>query len=451
MADLINEGMHGCSAEESYVVPAEQAVRDRLQWFQDQKLALMMHFGVYSQMGMCESWPISDGDAHWSRTDYTWEADGERFRQQYFDLMKSFNPLRFEPEKWARFAKECGFRYYILTTKHHDGFCLFDTDETDYKVTSPLCPFHTHRYADIVRHAFDAFRAEGIAIAPYFSKADWHCPWYWAKGMEKPVAYSRNPTYDPKKHPELWDRFVAFTHAQLCELAEKYGPVDILWLDGGQVAPQNGQDIRLDALAARLRKRNPGLLFADRTVGGAYENYITPEQSVPDRVIGVPWESCVSVGRGFAYSFDDDYKSPRTLAHLLISVVCRGGNLALNIAPQPDGRLPRRAMESARGLGEWLARNGEAIYGTRVCPPYERGEWAFTRKNGAAYAVMRLPEGETLGETLRIPWQGGAKAVVELSTGESPAFSCDADGVTVALPRALAGQRPLAPAFRLAL
>ena len=191
MADLIKEGMHGCSAEENYVVPAEQAVRDKLEWFQDQKLALMMHFGAYSQMGRCESWPLSEEDADWARKDYTWEKDSAVFRKQYFDLMKSFNPLRFEPDKWARFAKESGFRYFILTTKHHDGFCMFDTDETDYKITSELCPFHTHRYADVVRHAFDAFRAEGIGIAPYFSKADWHCPWYWAKGMEKPVAYWR--------------------------------------------------------------------------------------------------------------------------------------------------------------------------------------------------------------------------------------------------------------------
>ncbi len=451
MADSIKEGMHGCSAEDKYVVPSEAAVRDKLEWFRDQKLALMMHFGVYSQLGMCESWPLSDGDAYWARRDYQWEQDPQRFRKQYFDLIRSFNPIRFEPKLWARFAKECGFKYYILTTKHHDGFCLFDTDETDYKVTSPLCPFSTHRYADIVKNAFDAFRAEGIAIAPYFSKPDWHCPWYWAKGMATPVATSRNPTYDPKKNPELWNRFVSFTHAQLTEIAEKYGPVDILWLDGGQVGPHNGQDIRLGELAKRLRKNNPGLLFADRTVGGEFENYITPEQSVPDRVINVPWESCVTIGRSFAYSYDDEYKSPRELVKLLADIVCRGGNLALNIAPQPDGRLPRRAMEAARGLGEWLNVYGDCIYGTRICAPHERGNWAFTQKNGNAYAFLRLPEGEALADDVLIPWNDGAKAVTDISTGESLPFESGTDGLRVKLPSALAGKNPIAPAFKICL
>ena len=391
-----------------YVVPQEPEVIKKLEWFRDQKLAFMVHWGTYSQLGMCESWPISDGDAYWSRRDYTWEKDNRKFRAQYFAMNKTFNPIRFNPDEWAEFAKKAGFRYFIFTSKHHDGFCMYDSKYSPYKITAPDCPFHDNPRANVAKELFDAFRARGIAIAPYFSKPDWHCPWYWAEGQEKPVAFDRNPTYDPKAHPEIWNKFVEYTHAQLTELTEDYGPVDILWLDGGQVRPSNGQDIRLDILAQKLRQKNPGLIFADRTVGGRFENYITPEQTLPKQVLSVPWESCISIGNGFAYGFDDDYKPPRELVKLLINVVTRGGNLALNLGAQPDGRLPRKGMEAALGLGKWLEENGEAIYATRAAvSDFDAGDFGFTRgKDGTIYALRPIKADEALPESLLIPWNG---------------------------------------------
>ena len=291
MADLIKQGMHGCSREDEYVRPQDPLIQERLEWFQDQKLALMMHFGLYSQLGICESWPLSNEDAEWSREAICWEKDEAVFRQQYVSLNKSFNPVCMEPEKWAEMAARNGFKYLIFTTKHHDGFCMFDTKLTDYKVTSPDCPFHTHKHANIAKSVFDAFREKGIAIAAYFSKPDWHCPWYWAEGQELPVGHWRNPTYDPAQKPELWEKYIQFTHGQIMELMQDYGRIDVLWLDGGQVAPQNGQDIRLSEVVKEARKIQPWLLTADRTVGGENENYITPEQSVPSAPIRVPWEA----------------------------------------------------------------------------------------------------------------------------------------------------------------
>lgn len=449
MADLIMQGMHGCSREEEYVYPENPLIRERLEWFQDQKLALMMHFGIYSQMGICESWPLSNEDAEWSREDVCWENDAEVFRQQYVNLNKSFNPVCIQPEEWAKMANRNGFRYLIFTTKHHDGFCLFDSQETDYKVTSPDCPFHTHKHADIVRSVFDAFRNEGLGIAAYFSKPDWHCPWYWAEGMELPVGYWRNPTYKPEEHPQLWEKFTRFTHNQMMELVKNYGRIDVLWLDGGQVAPQNGQDIRLSELVAKARQIQPWLLTADRTVGGENENYITPEQSVPSGPIRVPWESCVTVGRAFSYRFDEQYKTPRELVHLLTDVVCRGGNLALNIAPQPNGMLPAAAIRAVDGLGAWLRVNGEAIYGTRMAEPNEIGNTAFTRKGDTVYAVVRLQEGELLGETLLIPWKGEVKKITLLDVNTETAFERTENGVLVSIPYGMIGTNPLAPAFRM--
>lgn len=448
--DIINH-----SHESEYVAPKEAAVQEKLQWFQDQKLGLIVHFGIYSQLGMCESWPLSDGDAYWARKDYTWERDPDAFRCQYFDLSKSFNPIRLNPDEWATQAKAAGMRYLIFTTKHHDGFSLYDTKESDYKSTAPDCPYHTNKNANIAKKLFDAFRKEGLGIAAYFSKPDWHCPWYWAPGCEKPIAYNRNPTYDPAKHPDLWNEFVRFTHAQLMELTRDYGPLDVLWLDGGQVHPENGQDIRMDELAEKARRITPDLLIADRTVGGEFENFITPEQAIPDHYIPVPWESCITIGSGFAYSYDDTYKTPRQLARMLIEVVCKGGNLALGVGAQPDGRLPRRAMESAAGLGEWLKKNGKAIYGTRSYAPHVTGQWAgtrgislgYTHRGGTVYVLHPVPETRHLSKQFPFPFEKTALKVSLVETGETLSFSQKDNVVQATLPEAYIKSHPLAVAL----
>ena len=449
MADAIINGMHGCSREDAYVWPEDPAVRQKLEWFRDQKLAMMMHFGIYSQLGICESWPLSDGDADWSRTGIDWEKDPEVFKNQYRNLNRSFNPVRIQPDVWAEIAARNGFKYLIFTTKHHDGFCLFDTRYTDYKSTAPDCPFHTHRYANIAKHVFDAFRARGLGIAAYFSKPDWHCPWYWADGMEKPVAFDRNPTYNPAEHPDVWEKYVSFTHGQMMELVRDYGPLDVLWLDGGQVGPQNGQDIRLSEFMAEARRITPDLLVSDRTIGGPNENYITPEQSVPTAPLHVPWESCVTLGGGFAYGYDADYKTPRQVVHLLIDVVCRGGNLALNIAPQPDGRLPARGVKVLDVLGDWLRRNGDAIYGTRLADPNESGLVAFTKKGATHYALLRLPEDAPTPSEFLIPWPHPVSRVTLLSEGTELPFVPTESGLKVTFPHPLSDIDLLAPVLRL--
>ncbi len=400
------------SREDAYVYPSEPAVIENLEWFQDQKLGFMVHWGPYSELGICESWPLSDGDADWARDGVDWAEGGEQIRERYFALNKTFNPLRFHPDEWAKFARDAGFKYLVFTTKHHDGFCMYDTKHSEYKTTAPDCPFHTHPYADIARHLFDAFRAEGLEIIPYFSKPDWHCPWYWAQGQEKPIAFNRNPTYDPREKPELWNKFVDFTHAQMMELVRDLGPVRGLWLDGGQVKPQNGQDLRMAEFARKAREHTPGLMIADRTVGGPYENYITPEQTVPDHHIAVPWESCVIAGGGFSFAYGADYKTPRQLVHMVMRVVSRGGNLALNLGGQPDGRLPRQGVLALLQMGKWLEKNGEAVYGTRTIAPYvvkakagrRKVECVLTQKekDGLVYATLLIEEGKKLSATVEL-------------------------------------------------
>lgn len=442
-----------------YVAPADPLLVQKLSWFQDQKLALFVHFGVYSQMGMCESWPLSDGDAHWARTEYTWEKDPDAFRKSYFDLNRSFNPIRLNPEEWAQAAKEGGCRYFILTSKHHDGFCLYDTKETDYKVTSPDCPFHVHRNANIIPRMFDAFRRAGLGVMAYFSKPDWHCPWYWAPHCEKPIACDRNPTYDPAVRKDLWKQFREFTFAQMKELVTQAGPLDALWLDGGQVRPSNGQDLNMDEIARTLREIQPDLLLVDRTVGGPHENYITPEQEIPSRPVLVPWESCLTVGHSFAFRFCDTYKSPRKLASMLIDVISKGGNLALGVGAQPDGRLPEGAMRSMKGLGDWLKEAGEAVYATRAAAPYQTGAWAggegvnlgYTSSNGQLHVLMPLEDGEALPARVLIPWAGSAKAVRWTATGQPLTFHRTEAGLDVSIPPEIASGSPVAGAISVTL
>jgi len=445
----IVDGTHGYMPE-SYVEVTDPLVKAEIEKFRDRKLALMMHFGVYTQLGIHESWPLVDAEAKWSRSLVDW-TDGEGLKRDYLGMMRSFNPVRLQSERWAAIAKRNGFKYLVFTTKHHDGFCLFDSKYSDFKVTNPECPFSRNKNADIVRSVFDAFRAEGLAISCYFSKPDWHHPDYWDNcGVGSRT--TRWPSYDVKKDPERWARFVAFTRNQILELVRDYGPFECLWLDGGQVQRRAGLDINVEDIVSEARKIRPGLIAADRTAGGMAENIITPEQTVPEKPLSVPWESCVTMGTGFSYRYDDTYKSPRELIHLLVDVVAKGGNLALNVAPGPDGRLPQPAVDRMNAMGDWLRKNGAAIYGTRVLAPYRIGDWAFTQgKDGSAYAICLWKGDESGISGIVVPeaFDGRAvRRVVHLATGMEVPFERTGEGLLLRLPAGVELDA-LADAFRL--
>lgn len=446
----VEEGVHTYSSADDYVVPTDPKILERLEWFQDQKLALMMHWGAYSQLGLVESWALSDHDAEWSRRGVDWEVTSEEFKAQYRGLNKTFNPIRFNPEEWADLAEEGGFKYLVFTTKHHDGFCMWDTKYSDYKITDEDCPFHTHKYADICGHLFEAVRKKGLGIAAYFSKADWHVPSYWAPDMERGSFTWRGPSYKPQEYPELWEEFVQFTHNQLMELCTEYGKIDILWFDAGWVCPQNGQDIRLGEVVDKIRKFQPWILSADRTVGGPYENYVTPEQCIPSKPLGVPWESCITMGTSFSFAYEDQYKSPRELVHMLANIVAKGGNLALNVGPQPDGRIPRGAIQSIKGLGAWLKEYGEAIYGTRVCAPYCIDEFVFTKKGLEAYALHLYEENAKVEQKQFIPYTEAVTQITLVGSNEAIPFEQVSEGVWVTLPESALESTPIAHVFKMA-
>lgn len=417
--NIIKNGVHSHSSVNIYVEPEDPLIKRQLERFQDRKLGLMMHWSPGCQLGTYESWCICDDSAEWSQKDIDWVDDMNEFRKQYWNLNRSFNPVRFQPDVWADLAYECGFKYLLFTTKHHDGFCMWDTKTTDYKITSPDCPFSVHKYADICKYLFDAFRKRGLGIHAYFSKPDWHSKYYWTPEFYGSNSKTqRNVNYNIAEHPELWQKFVQYVHNQITELMTDYGRIDVLWLDGGWVNPANqDQDVRIDKIVRKIRSTTqPHLLVADRTVGGEFENFITPEQTIPSKPILVPWESCITMGSKFAFHYDDIYKTPREIIHMLIDIVAKGGNLALNIAPQPDGRLPKKGVSLMKELGAFLKTNGEAIYGTRVCEPYRVDNLAFTRKDQKVYVfyLYNDDDSKTIQE-IHIPLTGDIKDVRMIS------------------------------------
>lgn len=386
--DIIRGGALDGAVEES---PAW--LRDRLEWFQDLKFGLFLHWGPYCQWGCIESWPLVEADT-WARPEDlpAWVERGKdltRFRRDYWKLNETFNPTQFDPTPWAKAAEYAGMKYVCFTTKHHDGFCMFDTTTTDYRITHPDCPFHTDPRANVAKAVFDAFRTHDFAVSCYFSKSDWHSPHYWSPDFPNP---DRNVNFDTAEHPERWEQFVRFVHAQIEELMTGYGPLDVLWLDGGQVRPPR-QDIRMAEIAARARSHQPGLIVADRTVGGPYENILTPEQQIPPEPLPSAWESCLTMGTSWSFKPGDQYKSTRALIHMLIDIVCKGGNFLLNIGPSPQGVLPAESLDRLREIGDWMTVNAEAIHGTRPIAPYRQGNIAYTSKGDSVYALVLAAEG----------------------------------------------------------
>jgi alpha-L-fucosidase len=393
----------------------------------------MMHWAPASQYGLIESWPLCE--VWWTKREITWTDDIEEFYQQYEDARKTFNPIKFRPDRWADMAVSCGFKYLLFTTKHCDGFCMYDTKTTDYRITAPDCPFSTHKYADITGNLFEACRNAGLGIAAYQSKADWHDQDYWSRDF--PKARHGHINYSITEHPEKWERYVKRVHEQYREVCSQYGRIDVLWLDDGWVP---ASDIRLGEIIDEIRATTqPGMIVADRCGGNEYENFLTPEQCIPAKPIRVPWETCLTLGDHWGHHYTDNYKDARTLVHTLIDIVSKGGNLALDIAPQPDGELPARGLLELRRMGRWLGVNGEGIYGTRIAEGFlNNGEGGIklkcTCKEDRVYAFNLYDDFACPERLLQVDMDGeaankGVKSVTLLRNGQNIPFERTKSGV----------------------
>lgn len=412
---IVSQLAYSQEGEERYVAETDPLVLNNLEQWQDMKFGLLMHWGPYSQWGIVESWSICAEDEGWCRRK---DPDYTRYKKDYENLQTTFNPVGFDPAKWARAAKNAGMRYVVFTTKHHDGFCMFDTKLTDYRITNNKTPFHSDPRANITREIFNAFRGEDMWVGAYFSKPDWHTEFYWWPNFATP---DRNVNYSIKAYPDRWEAFVKYTHGQIMELLDgDYGKVDILWLDGGWVQKQTdeqilkyitskdykftriqNQDIRMDELVARARQKQPGLIVVDRAVYGKNQNYLTPENRVPEKALPYPWESCIIAGGGWSWVPDAKYMSGKEAVQMLVDIVVKGGNLLLNIAPGPEGQWHDEAYRLLEDIGGWMKVNGEAVYGTRALAPYKEGKVCISKKGGnTIYIYYMAEEGETMPSTV---------------------------------------------------
>jgi alpha-L-fucosidase len=431
---------------QEYFPDSSSFIRNRIEEWQDLKFGLLMHWGPYSQWGIVESWSICPEDLSWAaygRKQGVGESYNE-YVQAYENLQTTFNPEKFNPDKWSEAAKNAGMKYVVFTTKHHDGFCMFDSKWTDYKITGSLTPFHSHPKSNVTREIFSSFRKNDFWIGAYFSKPDWHSDHYW---WEFFPPSDRNCNYAIEKYPEKWKQFVDFTHGQIDELMSDYGKIDILWLDGGWVCKKDSasihqtlneryegsrwarnpqsQDIDMPSLVKKARQKQAGLIVVDRAVPGPYQNYLTPEQHIPETGLPYPWETCMTMANSWSYVPNDTYKSSDELIKKLVDVVSKGGNFLLNIGPAPDGTLDSIAYARLSDIGRWMDINGEAIYNTRMYDVFgEENGIRYTRSKDNKTVYVFFPEQPSGGVLLEhVPFRKGIKASILGSKSEVKCIS----------------------------
>lgn len=428
--------VHQQSNTEDYVWPTDPQVLTKLKHWQDQKFGVLMHWGLYSVPGIVESWSICSEDWIVRERKPTYEED----KAWYWSQKDSLNPVNFDPSKWADVMKKAGMKYMIFTTKHHDGFCMFDTKYTDFSIAHG--PFGKDPRHNIAKEVFNAYRNKGFMIGCYFSKPDWHSKWFWNPYYATP---NRRINYKKQQHPDWWQNYRKFTQNQLNELTTDYGNIDILWLDGGWIT---GDEIGLDTILVDARKRNPGMISVDRTIRGKNENYQTPEQGIPAKQLDIPWESCITLSHAWGWTPNAKFKSPNKVIGILSEIVAKGGCLALGVGPKADGTLQPEVVNTLLRIGSWLNKNGQAIYSTVNAAHYNDGKvWFTADKNGKTlYAIYALEDGEKTPKTITWTENKPKGKLILLQNGRSVKYTVKGNQVTVTLPSGLKNE-PLAFKF----
>ena len=323
---------------------------DRLQWFHTAKFGMFIHWGIYSLQRNGE---------------WTMNADSISTKD-YRELAQQFRGEHFDADTWVRTAKRAGMKYMVLTTKHHDGFCLWNTTTTEFNATK-IGPRR-----DVVREFVAACRRHGMRVGLYWSWVDWSYP-DWAKEfIWSDLSKWRKPFKDEKKH----DRLVKYLHAQVRELLTNYGPVDVFWFDGGFLT---AEQYRSRELVVEMRRLQPRILINDRA--GVPGDFGNPEGLMPTDGSDRAWElcHCSAAYTTWTAPLEDPalFAPPRELLGLLSDSTGLGGNFLLNFGPQADGTFPESNLQQLRILGAWMRRNGEAIYGAQAGPT-GRQEWGVS-------------------------------------------------------------------------
>jgi alpha-L-fucosidase len=354
--------------------------RERMAWFHEARFGLFIHWGLYSLLGRGE-----------------WAMLEERIpAAEYAKLADRFKPKSFDAFAWAEMAVQAGAKYAVLTTRHHDGFCLYDSEVADFTSVK------TAAKRDFVAEYVDAFRRAGLKVGFYYSLLDWRFPGYW----------------NPRKHRESADAMIEQYHAQVRELMTNYGKIDVLWYDGHWIdgVKNVGRFWRAREINAWVREKQPHILINNRS--GVDEDLDTPEQHVTASKPGRGWESCMTMGDscGWGYIRDNpNMKSETQLLQHLVTAAAGEGNFLLNVGPKPDGTVRKSERRRLKSIGKWLRTNGEAIYGSQRCALKNGMIGLWTSNGRTAYlCVFRWPGREAV-----IPLVGSkVRSATLLATGE---------------------------------
>lgn len=330
----------------------------RMQWYVEARFGMFLHWGLYSIPARGE----------WMRS---FEKLTDEEYERYF---REFDPVDYDPKKWAKAAKEAGMRYMVLTAKHHDGFCLFDSRYTDFKATNTKCG------RDLIKEFVEAVRAEGLKVGLYYSLLDWHHEDYphFSDGAH-PMYH--NPAYTDEGR--VWERYVEYLHNQVKELCTNYGKIDILWFDYS-FGEYSGEKWEATKLINMVRELQPGVIIDNRLeVSGAglgslasgkplpyHGDFVSPEQIIPQEGIrdvnGDPliWEACFTMNDSWGYNLRDKYFKPAPMfIKKLVECVSKGGNMLLNVGPDAKGNFPEESAAILKEVGKWMEKNKESIYG----------------------------------------------------------------------------------------
>jgi alpha-L-fucosidase len=325
------------------------ALAERAKWFVDARFGMFIHWGLYSILGRGE-----------------WAMYLERIPgAEYAKLARRFSPTRCDIAQWAALAKQAGMKYCVMTSRHHDGFSLFDSRVSSFTSAK------TRAGRDFIREYVTAVREAGLRVGLYYSLLDWRFPGYWA---------------GPKKDPRGWARLVERVHAQVEELVTGYGRIDVLWFDGGW--PWTAEDWKSRKLIGMIRRHQPHILINNRALWGG--DFGTPEQQIIAQKN--LWEACMTMNTWWGYyPADTNWKSTKQLVYYLLDCVSRGGNYLLNVGPKPDGTIPAPSVKRLTELGAWMAGNAASIHGCgqagRLWPvmDFTSTVGPFTRKGSTVY------------------------------------------------------------------
>ena len=325
----------------------------KMQWFQDAKLGIFIHWGIYAVDGVSESWSFHNGQVSY---------------EDYMAQARRFTASAYKPQEWADLIAQSGARYTVITSKHHDGMALWDT-KADGKSLVRMSPAGR----DLLTPFADAVRSRGLKLGLYYSLIDWSHPDY-------PNQFSQGPArYDIAADPARWQRFLDFDNAQLAELTSRFRP-DLWWFDGDW--EQTAETWRAREIAEKLRADNPACIINSRIQG--YGDYGTPEIGVPVvRPAERYWELCYTINDSWGFQHKDlNFKSPQMVLRTLVDCISNGGNLLLDIGPREDGTIPEEEVAVLKELGRWTSKHSEAVYGTRAGIPGDHVK-AYTSLNAA--------------------------------------------------------------------